>query len=301
MRGLVNPLLILVPIGVLVVGPRLWVKRVTRQHQREDADLKTGAELARELLDRHRLHGVKVEVTDLGDHYDPDAKAVRLSRDRFDRRTLTAVTTAAHEVAHALQDAEGYLPFVLRTHLATLAQLAGQAASAVLIAVPAVSLASHQRIPPTLIGTAVVAMLGTGMAVQLAALPTELDASFRRALPMLQEGYIRADQVRDAHRILFVSSLTYVASSLLTVLSIWPWIGRPPLRVHAAPPLGLALMDAGTAPHHKSVFGPQALPRTGARGPRQTQGTPRCTRAVMRRIARPLVRAWLSRRGAART
>ncbi len=297
-----NPLLILIPLGALIFGPRLWVHRVTRRHDQEDADLLTGAELARALLDRHRLHRVRVEVTDVGDHYDPGAKAVRLSRDRFERRTLTAVTTAAHEVAHAIQDAEGYLPFVLRTHLAVLARLAGQAGSAVLIAVPAVSLASHQRIPPTVIGTAVFAMLGTGMAVQVVALPTEFDASFRRALPMLQGGdYIRANQVRDAHRILFVSSLTYVASSLLTVLSIWPWIGRPALRMYAAPPLGFALMDAGTAPRHGSVPGPQARPRAGTRGPRQAQGVHRGTRAVMRRIARPLVRAWLRRRDAART
>lgn len=297
-----NPLLILIPLGALIFGPRVWVRRITRRHDQEDADLLTGAELARALLDRHRLHGVKVEVTDVGDHYDPDAKAVRLSRDRFERRTLTAVTTAAHEVAHALQDAEGYLPFVLRTHLAVLARLAGQTGSAVLIAVPAISLAGHQRIPPSVIGTAVFAMLGTGMAVQVVALPTELDASFHRALPMLQRGgYIRADQVRDAHRILFVSSLTYVASSLLTVLSIWPWIGRPPLRVHAAPLFGLALTDTGTAFRQGSVPGPQALPRTGARGARQAKEIHRGTRAVMRLIAKPLVRAWLSRRGAART
>jgi hypothetical protein len=285
-----NPLLILLPVGVLILGPRLWVARVLKQfNRREEASFDTGAELARELLDHHRLRKVKVEVTDMGDHYDPNAKAVRLSRDKYDRRTLTAITTAAHEVAHAIQDATGYGPFVVRTHLAEMAQVAGQVGSAVLISVSAVSLAARQPIPPIVVGLPIFALLGSGVAVQLATLPTELDASFRRALPMLQDGHINEAQAKDAKRILLASSLTYVASSLLAVLTIWPWLGRPPVRlgpIHAGNP-GLLNAAQGLDPGRESQRGGR---RVASRRTRGGAGGP--AEEVIRIIAKPLIRAW---------
>ena len=63
------------------------------------------------------MRHVITEVTERGDHYDPLAKAVRLSADNFNGRSLTAVTIAAHEVGHALQDARGFGPLKWRTQL----------------------------------------------------------------------------------------------------------------------------------------------------------------------------------------
>jgi Zn-dependent membrane protease YugP len=68
----------------------------------------TGAELARHLLDRFDMKHIKVETTERGDHYDPETKAVRLTPDKFSGKSLTAVTVAAHEVGHAIQDHTGY-------------------------------------------------------------------------------------------------------------------------------------------------------------------------------------------------
>ncbi len=221
-----HPLVLLVPVAALILGPRIWVKQVLKQHNRkEDKRFPSGGEMAKQLLTHHGLHYVRVESSDIGDHYDPKAKAVRLTRDKIERRTLTAVTTAAHEVAHAIQDASHYGPFVWRMRLVTLAQKTGQVGSVILIAVPAVSLFTRQIVPPVFVGAAALAMLGTGVAAQLVALPTELDASFGRAMPLLKDGYITERQARDAHKILVASSLTYVASSLLAVLNIWPWLG----------------------------------------------------------------------------
>ena len=244
-----HPLLIIVPVVGLIFGPRVWVGRVIKQHTRkEQPGLAAGKDLARELLDRHQLQHVKVEITDIGDHYDPGAKAVRLSRDTVHRRTLSAVTTAAHEVAHAIQDASGYGPFVWRTRLAAVAQVTGQVGTAVLVAVPTVSLLTRQPMSPVIFGGAIFAMLGTGVAVQLAALPTELDASFRRALPILRQDYINDSQAKDARLILLASSLTYIASSLAAMLNFWPWVGR-----HALISGGTAGQDPATVNHHKDV------------------------------------------------
>ena len=43
--------------------------------------------MARQILDLNGLQRVRVECTDMGDHYDPESKAVRLARDKYDRRT----------------------------------------------------------------------------------------------------------------------------------------------------------------------------------------------------------------------
>ncbi len=231
-----HPLMVLIPVAALLLGPRIWVRQVLKQHNRkEEQGFLSGGELAKELLEYHQLREVKVESSDIGDHYDPKAKAVRLTRDKIERKTLTAMTTAAHEVAHAIQDATNYGPFVWRMRLVTLAQTTGQVGSVILIAVPAVTMFAHQRVPPVVIGAAALAILGTGMAAQLAALPTELDASFGRAMPLLKNGYITERQARDARKILVASSLTYIASSLLAVLNIWPllmWWG--PVRLNPA-------------------------------------------------------------------
>ncbi len=53
------------------------------------------------------LPDLRVERTETGDHYDPAERVVRLTADKFDGRSLTAITVAAHEVGHALQDRDG--------------------------------------------------------------------------------------------------------------------------------------------------------------------------------------------------
>ncbi|MGD8620101.1 MAG: zinc metallopeptidase, partial [Gammaproteobacteria bacterium] len=222
-----HPLLILIPAAALVVGPRIWVNQVLRQSNRkETAYPGSAAELARELLDNNQLQRVKVERTDLGDHYDPQTRTVRLARDKYDRNSLTAHTTAAHEVAHAIQHHGNYGPFIWRMRLGKVAQVTGEAGFVLLLSAPVAAMFNRQPLPPVVISAAALAMLGTGVAVQLVALPSELDASFRKALPMLQDGYIHSAQIGEARKILSACSLTYVTSSLVSVLHIWPWLGR---------------------------------------------------------------------------
>ncbi|MDP4593361.1 MAG: zinc metallopeptidase, partial [Beijerinckiaceae bacterium] len=85
----------------LIFGPQVWVQRTMREHAGERPDLPgTGAELARHLLDEAGLESVRVEMTEEGDHYDPQDKAVRLTDGNFHGRSVTAAAVAAHEVSH---------------------------------------------------------------------------------------------------------------------------------------------------------------------------------------------------------
>ncbi len=111
-------LILIALLFVAVLGPGLWVKRVmARYHNPPDRYAVSGGEAARKLLDSLGLEQVKTEVTEAGDHYDPMEKAVRLSEQNFHGKSLTAITIAAHEVGHALQDAEGYAPLKWRSRL----------------------------------------------------------------------------------------------------------------------------------------------------------------------------------------
>ncbi|MGH8224338.1 MAG: zinc metallopeptidase, partial [Woeseiaceae bacterium] len=68
----------------IVFGPGLWVQRVlARYSEPADRYRMSGGALARQLLDRHGLQAVGVEPADQGDHYDPQAKKVRLTPDKY--------------------------------------------------------------------------------------------------------------------------------------------------------------------------------------------------------------------------
>ncbi len=288
-----HPAIILIPAATLVMGPQWWAGHVMREHNRKDEDLGgTAAELARELLDWHDLQHVKVEITDRGDHYDPEARAVRLNRDKFDRKSLTAYATAAHEVAHAIQHASRYGPFVWRMRLTRAAQVVSKAGIVLLLSVPIARMMGRQPLPPAVVGSTLFTMLGTGVAVQMTALPAELDASYGRALPLLRDGYIDDEQVKQVRKVLLACSLTYIASSMVSVLYIWPWLGRRPA-VHGLLPEPMPF-DAPAEPvaggHRTKTPEPvgRACPVRSLR--HVPQGT---TEKLLRRFGKPVIRSWL--------
>ena len=182
-------------------------------------------DLAQILLDRMNLSKVRIEATDLNDHYDPLNKVVRLSRTNCGKKTLTAVVVAAHEVGHAMQDQLGYTPLYLRTRWIVAAQKAERIGAILMISIPVI--AAVTRIPATgvIIFLVGLASLLIPVLVHLVTLPVEWDASFKRALPLLETGeYIPSDNLPAARRILTACTLTYVASALASLLNLWRWI-----------------------------------------------------------------------------
>jgi uncharacterized protein len=209
----------------LTILPSFWVQAVIRRY-REPANryARTGGQTARQLLDTLGLRSVVTEVTDRGDHYDPLAKAVRLTKDNFYGRSLTAVTIAAHEVGHAMQDARGFAPLRLRTQLVHWVAPIEKLGAGMLMMAPLMGAVTRS---PRLgvIGLAGgVLILATGVVVHFLTLPTELDASFVRALPLMkQHGVVRPDDLPRARRLLTAAAFTYVAVALQTLLNIARW------------------------------------------------------------------------------
>lgn len=218
-------LIVGIALVALIFGPGIWVQRVLDRYSLPDDRYSgTGEQLARHLLRKSGIANVSVEETTDGDHYDPEAKAVRLTPDKFGGRSLTAITVAAHEVGHAVQDHEGYAPLRIRSRLVRAGRHIERLGAGALMLSPFVGIFTRAPLLSLLMFSAGFLTLASSTLVHLATLPTEFDASFSRALPMLDEHQIlkRSDR-RHARRLLRAAALTYVSASLMSLLNIARW------------------------------------------------------------------------------
>jgi Zn-dependent membrane protease YugP len=217
--------LLIVVLLALIIGPGLWVTAVMKRYSfPRERYAQTGGELARHLLDTLSLAHVRAETTERGDHYDPIEKVVRLSEDNFNGRSLTALTVAAHEVGHAMQDADGYRPLAWRTRLVRWVGPIEKIGVGLLMVAP--FSAAFTRVPMigmlTFLGGFLT--LSSGVAVHALTLPTEFDASFGRALPVVrQRSILQSEDLPRARKILMAAALTYVSGALQSLLNIARW------------------------------------------------------------------------------
>lgn len=165
----------------------------------------TGSDVARRLLQATGLYNVKIEGTrgHLTDHYDSRSKTLRLSRQVAQGRSIAAASIVAHEVGHALQDAQGYAPLKLRAGLVPVATLGSWLGPILFF----LGLFIHPNLAWVGVGLFALAAIFT-----LLTLPVEFNAS-RRGLQLLQT-YQLADgrQMTGAKKVLDAAALTYVAA-----------------------------------------------------------------------------------------
>src|SRR5882757_9264284 len=156
----------------LVFGPQFWIRRVLAQHGGQRSDFPgTGAELARHLLDEAGLQAVPVEETDKGDHYDPEARAVRLLPQHHGGRSVAAVAIAAHEVSHAVQHAHGEPAFARRFALVSRLIWVERIAGGALLLAPIVFMAVRSPVLLALEIAAGIALLSIRVVVHAVTLP----------------------------------------------------------------------------------------------------------------------------------
>ena len=215
-------------VFAIIFGPSWWASfTLSRFATHRDDFPGTGGEMARHLLDQNGLEKINIEVTEDGDHYDPVDKVVRLLKENFDGKSVTAVAVAAHEVGHALQDAEGNSILRARVFLAkidTAFQTWGK-----FIFYGLLGFSTFSRSPVFAKLAILVAGVGwfASIFIQLFSLPTEWDASFRRALPMLTKGnYLHPTDMVAARSVLKACALTYLASAIVSLASSARWWRR---------------------------------------------------------------------------
>lgn len=222
-------LFVIIGIALLVCicGPHLWVKHVLKKHHRPLSSMPgTGGELAAHLLREYKLESVLLERSEPDDnHYSPSENAVRLSPDVFDGKSLSAVAIAAHEVGHAIQFNRQEPVSLLRTKYMGSASRLQKIGISILMIMPLIG--AIVKLPMLSFITLLVGV-GTmliSVALHLAVLPEEWDASFNKALPILEKGHYVPDEYLPAIRqVLKACALTYVAAALINILRLWQWL-----------------------------------------------------------------------------
>ncbi|MET3617370.1 Zn-dependent membrane protease YugP [Peptoniphilus olsenii] len=169
----------------------------------------TGAEAAREILDRNGLTDVTIRKINgtLTDHYDPRNKTLNLSDDVYRNSSISSISIAAHEVGHALQHAQGYVPLKIRATLVPLANL-GTQLSYIFIILGFIFSIFWIKLGVSLFFFAVL--------FQIVTLPVEYNAS-NRAKRELANGILAEEDLKGTEKVLSAAALTYLAATLVAI------------------------------------------------------------------------------------
>ncbi|OGO26298.1 MAG: hypothetical protein A2W33_09290 [Chloroflexi bacterium RBG_16_52_11] len=185
-----------------------WSKVPSRSHM-------SGSQAAQRLIQRGGLYQVSVEgvAGNLTDHYDPRTKILKLSQGVYQGSSVASLAIAAHELGHAMQDQESYLPLRLRAAL-----------------VPAVNIGSYLGWIFIILGFLLrfqelawvgVIIFAGGAVFALATIPVELNASARAKRLLVESGLIIGDdEQRGVNNVLNAAALTYVAALITAVLQL---------------------------------------------------------------------------------
>lgn len=207
----------------------LWAQRRVRVNFEKYSQVgttagMTGAKVARQMLDAEGLYDVKVErvAGNLTDHYDPRGKVLRLSEATHDSVSVAAAGIAAHEMGHALQDAKGYGPLVIRSAL-----------------VPTVNIGSRFGTWMFMGGLLLTSFLGSQLGFYIAlaglglytlvalfsviTLPVEFDASRRAKALLTEHGILYKDEMEGVDAVLNAAALTYVAAAIQAISQVLYW------------------------------------------------------------------------------
>lgn len=174
----------------------------------------TGAQVARRILDENGLYDIAVEETPghLSDHYDPRTKTVRLSTANYYGQSVAGTAVAAHEVGHAIQDANNYSFMRFRHALVPVANL-GSNMSWIFIMIGIFAQLSNLL----LLG---IVLMAAGVVFQLITLPVEFDASRRAMKQIASLGIVDHREEGDARKVLNAAALTYVAAAAVAVFEL---------------------------------------------------------------------------------
>ncbi|MFS0672659.1 zinc metallopeptidase [Ornithinibacillus sp. 179-J 7C1 HS] len=208
----------LIYIALLMIIP-LWaqsrVKGTYKKYSKvSTSSMMTGAQVARKILDDNGLYDVEIRETKgtLTDHYDPRKKAVFLSSGIFHGHSMASSAVAAHEVGHAIQDAESYAFLRFRSALVPVANFGSNISIFLIIG----------GFLFNLTGLAVLGVIFFAAAVlfQLVTLPVEFDASNRAMAQLVSTGVIRNNEELETKKVLNAAAMTYVAAALVAVAEL---------------------------------------------------------------------------------
>ena len=213
--------MILYLLGFFIIAvPRLWVKYTLNKHDDVLPNMPfTAKEFGLNLLKEQNLDDVNIEDTKIGDHYDTNSKTVRVKPERLDKKSITSITVMCHEIGHAIQHKENYPPLIRRQAIISKTLWLNKISSLLLYAgIPAILATGAFPLIRICIIIIFASILIT-MISHLITLEVELDASFKRAMPILEKK-IPVEFHSSCKSILRVCAFTYVIGSLTSILNV---------------------------------------------------------------------------------
>jgi Zn-dependent membrane protease YugP len=209
----------MLPAIVLVIMAQIWVSSTYRKWGKVPNQSRlSGAETAERLLRSSGLQSVSIEGVRgrLNDHYDPRSHTLRLSMGVANERSVASIAIAAHEIGHAVQHNEGYLPLRFRAALVPVVNI-GSNLGWILIFVGLLLRGTLG----TQLATIGVAAFGLGLVFAVATLPVELNASKRAMHLLTQTGLMHGGQdQRGVRSMLTAAAFTYVAAIAAALLQL---------------------------------------------------------------------------------
>ena len=212
--------LILIPGTLLSLWAQNNIKSTYHRYAQIPSTMgMTGADVAKSILQQMGVTDVRVEPVagQLSDHYDPSAKAVRLSQGIYNSNSLAAAAVAAHECGHVLQDKQGYAFMNFRAALVPAANIGSNLGP--MLVVVGIFLSTMGAISAIFINLGIFLFLGV-IAFHIITLPVEFDASSRALKLIEQLGILQGEENRGAKAVLQAAAWTYVATAFYALLQL---------------------------------------------------------------------------------
>ena len=179
----------------------------------------TSEEFGKLILEEHNLKEVIIEETSSIDHYDLNDKAVRVQKGRLQKNSLTSLTILCHEIGHAIQHKESYSPLVRRTMIVERTQWITRIGGLILYSgLPLILATGSFGLIKVCLFLVLISVL-LGVLIHLITLDVEIDASFNKAMPILEEK-IPAEYHSQCKDVLRAAAFTYVIGALTSFLSL---------------------------------------------------------------------------------
>ena len=211
-----DPTYILVIIGMLL---SLWASHNVNGMIRKYSQIRsqigiTAAEAAERILHSNNIYNVQIKMINSGasDYYNSATKELCLLASNYNSTSIAAICIAAHECGHAIQDATGYTPLVLKNSVAPVCSAASNIG--IYIAIAGIIFSIDPIIKVGII------MFTLGVLITLLLLPIEYNASDRALVILEQDKLLTGDELYGAKKVLRAAGLTYVAAAASSVLSL---------------------------------------------------------------------------------
>lgn len=211
-------ILILLIIGLPLLA-QIFIKISYENNSRiKNSKELTGYDVARKILDKNGLNDLLIVETNgyLTDHYDPNRKVIKLSKNIYGNDTISSMAVAAHEVGHAIQDKEGYFFLRLRTFIFPIVSFISRMSWLVILVGFFFEIVNAIYLGIIIISASVI--------FELVTLPVEINAS-KRAIKELNSLNLITGEEDKVKNVLIAAALTYVAGTLAEILQLIRLIG----------------------------------------------------------------------------